>query len=723
MRKLYTASMALFVAAFFIGCESPMEKNAKYQRPAGLAGKVYTVVEAQDDLSTFAECIERTKVDQLIDKSGLYTVMSPTNEAFAAYLADNGFNSIEDIDSVELKRLVEFHVVLMPWSKDQLRSLTFTGWVDPENPSSVALGYKRTTLLKNPNKHYNTSGGERTVFVSTNKYAPFFYSEYMSYYDLTSDDYQYYFDRPYSASELFYGGAQIVSDEIPAENGTVYKIDKVVEPMGNGEEFMQANQVGQSYSQFYNLIQSKAEFTYNISATQQQEGADLGEDIDSLYDISYPRVVLDIRDESTSTITESTVGYHHAIYAPENVAYEHFVNSVLLAPNHYTSMSRVPRFLTDMVVNAHLRPYYPYYKSLENTSYIINGIGDKVIIDESKVLERSYGSNCSFIGLSEVISPRALKGVSAPVLLRPNYSTYMWGMKSIALEQMLGRSGEDFIFYTIPNHILAEDSTLEVVWDDPQEETYDLISYDDDGEVVKLNNADVRNIYFTQIALSTPHGNARKEFIPNLNGSFIVIDNVNNTVSAGGGNEYVPTELTQENPDNGQVFTIDGWLNAPTLSLYNKLSSSGEFATLLEATGLLNPLTYSLTFQDLNHNYTVLAPTDEAFAAYDTTGLGMDGLKELLLRHIIKGDLLFTDKVKGATEYATESLTGHKISISLDYDAINILENDGSVFYTIEEDGDKTNAMTVEDIDASVEGLKYEVRGVYHQIDKVIEVQ
>ena len=130
-----TIRPVFFVLIFsigLIGCKKEFPPgSSKYDRPEWLAGKVYTQVKSQEDLSTFARCIKLTGYDSIIDISGSYTVFAPDNEAFISWFQNHPeYSDVEDIPLSVLTELVKYHIVQNPWSKDQLMSLDVFGWID-----------------------------------------------------------------------------------------------------------------------------------------------------------------------------------------------------------------------------------------------------------------------------------------------------------------------------------------------------------------------------------------------------------------------------------------------------------------------------------------------------------------------------------------------------------------------------------------------------------------
>ena len=271
-RNFRLKQVFLFLLFWFVlsGCQDDMYTD-KYDRPSWLAGKVYTQVKAQPELSVFANCLELTGYDTLIDVSGSYTVLGPSDEAFDSWLAKNQYNSVEDVPDGNLEKLVSYHLIQNPWSKIQLRTVDVYGWIDTlDESNNKPRGFKRETLLRNEERFYPVKSVDegryiivdesesdllRKVATDSRKFAPFFYREYFDIYDLGSDDYAFYFDRPFEGGdELYFANAKIISNEIKAENGFVYIIDQVVDPLQNAYQIMEDESGDYQYTKFLELV-------------------------------------------------------------------------------------------------------------------------------------------------------------------------------------------------------------------------------------------------------------------------------------------------------------------------------------------------------------------------------------------------------------------------------------------------------------------------------------
>ncbi|MCY7330014.1 MAG: fasciclin domain-containing protein, partial [Saprospiraceae bacterium] len=59
------------------------------------------------DLSTFLTAMERAGLSSTLSSNGSFTVFAPTNAAFTAYLAANGYANLEAVPVATLKQLLQ----------------------------------------------------------------------------------------------------------------------------------------------------------------------------------------------------------------------------------------------------------------------------------------------------------------------------------------------------------------------------------------------------------------------------------------------------------------------------------------------------------------------------------------------------------------------------------------------------------------------------------------
>jgi len=748
----------------FFSCRDELDKDSKYSRPDWLAGKVYTQVKEEPELSTFAQCIERIGYDTIINRSGSYTVFAPTNEAFSLYFDDHpGYNTIEDIPFEELSRLVKFHIVQNPWSKIQLRTLDIYGWIDTlDIDNDEPKGFKRETLLLDKDIKVgveasrdgmvlvDTLGADliRRIATDSRKYAPFFYSEYFDIYNLPLTDYEYYFNRSIdNSADIYFSGAKIQGDEIFAENGFVYMIDRVVDPLPNAYQMLKGQGgLQESYTDFLDLFEYFPDFEYNEEKTENQPGYAEGLKVDSLFNLTFPDLTFDITNERTDPPTGTfglpanvTVRYHHGLIAPTNAAFSAFVDEYLSGSNSWGSIKGAPRHIKRIIANTHmsLNPIYP----TDFNNGFFNGERDYIVIDEASIIEKQFGSNCTFLGVDQVVVPRAFTSVAYPAYLRRSYSKMMWAIEQTGLLSALKREkepGEEYMFFIATDLNTTLDSSL-VYYPRTERFTCFQISGAQRREF-PININDLRVLLLNHIGTRIPEGIANKEFVKNLAGNYLTINNITGEVRGTAPTtdgyrglsqiQVVPALIAEA--DNGNTYDISDFFSFTSTTIYLRMENSfQEFHALLQKAGLTDDAFQRYTFISDSENYTVFAPSNDAINNSGADTLNIQDLRKFLRLHFVQGNIIFTDGSEPSGYYETvrvdEKSTTYstvftQLYIDPGYDEISIPAKDGTDYLTIDESA-RTNILTGRNL--GTQGLTGTFpnvinNAVIHEINKVL---
>ena len=100
--KAYT-KLTLCFLFFAIGC---LPDESHFEPSGEVKGRIMDQLRSDPDFSTFTEALELTGLADFLNRSGLWTVIAPTNEAFT-----NAGIDINDLPARDLQELVEFHVL------------------------------------------------------------------------------------------------------------------------------------------------------------------------------------------------------------------------------------------------------------------------------------------------------------------------------------------------------------------------------------------------------------------------------------------------------------------------------------------------------------------------------------------------------------------------------------------------------------------------------------
>ena len=585
MRDFKTLLLLLGILfSLFVGCDE-LPEHEKFKRPDWLPGKLFTTVSVQENLTMFTECLRLTGLDTILDVSGSWSVFAPTDEAIKLYLSENSYANISDIPLDELKKFTKFHIIQLPWSLEQLKSLGVNGWKAVDDGNSNPYAYKRETILKNPPEKYWIKRGNKKeiividstisksykmVFVQSRKYVPIFYDTYLTKNGITPEDYKFYFNRVYEPGNVYYAGARILKADIFAENGFVHIIDRVVNPMLNAKEILDKEMGDETYKLFLEMVYwYYPNFSPNMTATFNQPAVRLGAIADTLWDLNYSTLAFDLQKECSDIINQTLIR-HNGLIAPTDETFRKFIDGTLTIKSgfpHWPDYKSLPNDVVDLIVaqNFMSSPIYPSKSQYQK----VFKLASRFHQNEANIVRKDFGSNCTFIGIDSYIPDRVFTSVTGPVFCRPAFSIFRRAMVySGAYDAIANHRGKLF-FFPIPDNALMADSSLILNWIDKN--TYNFMTYNRmKRQMEGLGSNTLKNWILNQVGTSINNASTGKEIIRTLGGKNITWDHSNNTIqgtfpSTFGykGNIVVTgTPFPLDEPaDNGKSLSVKNWFN------------------------------------------------------------------------------------------------------------------------------------------------------------------
>lgn len=728
-----------------------------YEKPDYLTGKLYTELGTLDNVEIFKYCIEKVGLDSVIDVSGYYTLMAPTDSAFEIYLAANGYASVDDIALHKLEQLVRYHILQGGFTPEQLISLSSTGWIDSSNSGAKTNTYKRETILQPDNKLYNIrkasnsdqddqlvlsgslySDAEYQIFSAIRKYVPIHFQSYFDIGDFNAEDFDFYFDRSFESNYLYYADAKILGSnrdgvDNPAENGFIYTLDRVVEPLLNVEDVIISKPNGNSYDKILSSIYTKSKVVINEEATKDQVGYEDGL-ATNLYDVSYEYndgLKFDIASEGTR---ESYIGKpyerpyiastHNGLYLINDVDYDAMLGSFVGKPNYYSRISDLEPYVYDEILNAYMSRELISHSKLKTGYYSENY--DYIKEDESNVEFAYYGSNATVIALKTPFVPDVFTSVVAALYLQPRYSLMRRAVVSKGFQQMLKNPQQSYTFFPLYNSVIDNSSTTDSSLMVNSETSIQFNYYERNEEKSISLNADLPTLILNHISEESVDQKSDVEFLQTLSGHYIRIDHTNNIVEGAStttygymGKDPYPIQLSQpERFDNGDVYPVSTWFELPTSTLEGVVAGLGsQFMVLLKYVGLVNSFG-ELLINPLE-NYTVFVPSNVALNSLDTASITKDELKSILLNHFVPSYLIFTDNDFEHGNYMT--LSGRRLLLSPARDVIQLAQNDGTAITMIQESNGLTNMMSKRDLEFNTSSIGDDItNGVVHLCNQVL---
>lgn len=420
--------LILLLPFFLFACEDKMEEH--YEKPAWLKGNAWEILqnEYEGNYSIFLEAVELAGFRPVMEGKGIATVMAPDNEAFNTYLTEHNYTSVKDIPTDELKKLIGYHLVYYSYNKENLENFRPTSDATGEEDDQVLAGmyYKFRTRSTSPTTQHLTTEGKTVTVYHLERFLPVF-SHYMfaSKGIDAKTNYEFFYPNSTWTGDAGFNvsNASVKDYQVIVNNGYVYTINKVLEPL---ETIYNVMKEKSDYSYFLNFYSEYGTFTYDEELSNQYGDA-LG--VDSLYlhthaNKGLPNIALEWPTSNYRLIPQlASVSY--SVFAPTNNALTKFFNSFWKG-HGYESLTDV-----DPLVRKLLLLQYVYGGSIvfpDEIKNLKNDYGTSYNFDPYAVKDKSICVNGSFYGLDQIETPSIFSSVIGPAFSYKDYVYFLYAL-------------------------------------------------------------------------------------------------------------------------------------------------------------------------------------------------------------------------------------------------------------------------------------------------------
>ncbi|HPY58585.1 MAG TPA: fasciclin domain-containing protein [Bacteroidales bacterium] len=467
-RKRHAWLPAAFIAAVVSSCNDHMSEY--YARPDWIKGNCYEVLEMDGNYTIFLKGIDKAGFHDMVDGKSIVTVMAPNDSAFSLYLAEQGLNSIEEMDSSELDKLIGFHLMYYAYSADKLinfRPEEGDDVTDEEKKINAGMYYKHRTKSKDPNtiEYDNKRQMDVTVF-HQERFLPVFS---VMYFDTkmidAAENYNYFFpDVAWNPNNAGFNvaGAAVTQANLITSNGYIHCLDHVLKPLNTIYTELKNDS---NFSQFLSLYKKKETFAYNAELSLEYGN---GERLyEHLFSQPLPNIASEWPTNDYSKLTElSSVGY--SIFAPTNAALNTFFDNYW-AKGGYAKLDDVSResvekLLYNCVYQGVLKSGGNSYDG--NLAFpeeirrgdIINSYGAVINVPLDAVPQkyRILCENGLLYGCEELAVPTMFAAVTGPAYQYKDFSHYLIMLTSIGDIQNTLWSDETQLLSLMPDNAQIE---------------------------------------------------------------------------------------------------------------------------------------------------------------------------------------------------------------------------------------------------------------------------
>lgn len=685
------AKNLLFFSLIFIiltACNNSWDEY--YARPDWLEGPIYQQLQKEGKFSMFISCLEATGYSDILGRTGYFTVFAPNDEAMLNFLHARGLSSIDQLDTISIRQIVQYAIIDNGYTIRQLAAYQSSkGWVY----DASFRRQTRTNFSFVKDTAYDKDLGLRVpayILYFGTKYTTYFIDDFMAANNITASDYSLFFpDAEYTGFNIL--GAKVIDKEIVAENGYIYELDKVNFPLPNIDEYLVVHPQKENYTLFKSILDRLAVY-----------------DFDSIYYQSLPIYFKSYRNLLYSPSNESwftSGGEPNAsqtncwtFFAPDNQAVNNFLTEKLLV--NYNSIDQIMNERSQIIydfVNAHM-----FTTAIWPGMFAEKAASFGMTLTKSAVNNFDIASNGFFYGINTILqSGNIFNSVFGEVYLNPNYSMFYNAIDKVdpSLKNIL-TSKE--LQHTL---ILVTDS----VFDAAGYGFNGLIFYEKSSPDLDIKEK-FKRILHHHIIRGNITDISGSSYVELFNGEFLKYDG--NKVWGGGNLEKnIPVSVLQSIPgaNNGSLYRADGVVLPPTQNYMAILASPpmgasfGLFYQYLNSSGLVQ--SGKITEVPDGELLTILVPDDNAIflAGLPPSSSTVPADKEKILRflqyHIIpEKNILTSANFLGQTK--TLLFTGmegrvrlyESVTVEGEKGSITIRDKMGTIAYVINSAG--SNIMT-----------------------------
>ena len=709
MMKRFRISL-LVIVLILAGTACEKKFDEYYKIPDDLIGTILDVLREDGNYTQFIKAVELVEFDDVLGKTGNFTVFAPDDQAFKAFFTESGYPTLEDIPEEELESIVYYHIMFWAYSKFML---LYGLGVQDVNIEYSTLDYKHPTRYIPPvTTEFDTLGRKYNVFHET-KFIPIYSDEFFKELDLDPAE---NYSMLYPGST--YGGfnvdrAEVVEFDVPAQNGWIHKIDKVLVPPDNHEGILAKLD---DFSTFRELINRNTsyEYSYNYTTAQNNDG-DVNEDgvLDSLF-LKTNRIFPSGSGPDIENVLYDGHQNMLTIIAPTNSALQEFIAD---QTKGYSSIYEIGLFWRNWYLQHYISSNY-WPGDLDNltedwewdlTSSLVNSN-----VTEADINTLQMASNGTFCGINKYLLPKVYESVAEPFFGDAEYEWFCNMLTFYLVDKLLNEEDLEFTLFAPSNSAIYEAGYLFKTglggWG--------LYSKSDPISPLPRNVAsDIVKTHVVFGELSEADFEPGS-FIETTQHTYIGVD-PQGSIYAGG--DLTPSGMGSPEmvAGKGVVYRIDRMLVSPKYSIFDIISDPNvypqyqKFYQLCYESGLMlldeNQRPLSLNNLSVGTYYSCFIPTNESIEQGIQDGTiptDPDSLKQFLRYHFVEGVIFPDGKASG------------------EFNTTRIDEESGYMFNTIEIINQKYD-LRVRDELGNIRNVitpnHMAQDGVIHQIDSILQ--
>lgn len=464
------AGLSLSVALSFMlsSCQDDIREDEHYKAPDFLVGNALEVLQKPFEghtFKTFLRGIELVGCNDVAD-SQILTLLAPTDEAFAQFLKEKGYASIEEMyqaDPVYTKQVITYHMLYyaMDWDKmTNFRPNEGDGATELEKQARAGMFNRFRTRcvedverIKNDDKSIDADSVDIVHF---DRYLTVFSEKLFATLGIDAQkNYNYFFpNTEWNPKHLANGfnvmnAAVLDTEAVVTDNGYLYHVDHVIEPAGTIYEEI-------SNRSEYQLVKKLFD-SYKYVSENLTESNNRGYYVYNRYFYNLPDIATEWMSNSYLSFAYNSF-YSYNVFLPTDEAMNRMFQNFWDAECGYKDVTELDELIQRILLLESMSFVQLRDETTASSSYLCfpeyittgkaeSYFGSKITTSPSEYDHVLFCNNGVVYGSSQMDVPNVFSSVAGPAFKDKKYLYYLYALNGA--NQLLGLSSKEVEFVTL----------------------------------------------------------------------------------------------------------------------------------------------------------------------------------------------------------------------------------------------------------------------------------